>query len=59
MFKDRRWNRTLGYGVVDKHSSSTNTVEVTLMTVTSGQLSINLDLSRIKRVDDMWVCING
>lgn len=53
MFKDRRWNRTLGFGIIDKQNSNTNTVEVTLMTITSGQLSINLDLSRIKRVDEM------
>jgi hypothetical protein len=53
LFKDRRWNRTLGYGVTEKQNSSINTIELMLMTVTSGQLSIHLDLSRIKRVDDM------
>ncbi|KAF8710546.1 Non-repetitive/WGA-negative nucleoporin C-terminal, partial [Rhizoctonia solani] len=52
MFKDRRWNRTLGHGVSDKQAPGSNTVELMLMTVTSGQLSIHLDLSRIKRVDD-------
>ncbi|CAE6392599.1 unnamed protein product [Rhizoctonia solani] len=52
MFKDRRWNRTLGHGVSDKQTPGANTIELMLMTVTSGQLSIHLDLSRIKRVDD-------
>ncbi|KAG8764279.1 hypothetical protein FRC11_005083 [Ceratobasidium sp. 423] len=52
LFKDRRWNRTLGHGVSDKQTPGANAVELMLMTVTSGQLSIHLDLSRIKRVDD-------
>ncbi|CAE6375959.1 unnamed protein product [Rhizoctonia solani] len=57
MFKDRRWNRTLGHGVSDKQTPGANTIELMLMTVTSGQLSIHLDLSRIKRVDDTLVYI--
>jgi hypothetical protein len=57
MFKDRRWNRTLGHGVSDKQAPGANAVELMLMTVTSGQLSIHLDLSRIKRVDDTLVYI--
>ncbi|KAF8610233.1 hypothetical protein BDV93DRAFT_517387 [Ceratobasidium sp. AG-I] len=53
LFKDRRWNRTLGFGLMENPNANSTTAELMLMTVTSGQLSVQLDLSKIKRVDDL------
>ncbi|KAG9086775.1 hypothetical protein FS749_003384 [Ceratobasidium sp. UAMH 11750] len=53
LFKERRWNRTLGYGIMDKHPLNSNTSELILMTATAGQLNVQLDLTKIKRVDDL------
>lgn len=38
---------------MDKPNPNSTTAELMLMTVTSGQLSVQLDLSKIKRVDDL------
>ncbi|KAG8747615.1 hypothetical protein FRC10_000157 [Ceratobasidium sp. 414] len=53
LFKERRWNRTLGYGIMDKQTSNLNPFELILMTATAGQLNVQLDLTKIKRVDDL------
>ncbi|KAG8747270.1 hypothetical protein FRC12_014119, partial [Ceratobasidium sp. 428] len=53
LFKERRWNRTLGYGVMDKQTPNQSTSELILMTATAGQLNMQLDLTKIKRVDDL------
>ncbi|QRW15198.1 non-repetitive/WGA-negative nucleoporin carboxy-terminal protein [Ceratobasidium sp. AG-Ba] len=51
LFKERRWNRTLGFGIMDKQISNPTTSELILMTATAGQLAVQLDLTKIKRVD--------
>jgi hypothetical protein len=38
---------------MDKHASNATTAELILMTATAGQLNVQLDLSKIKRVDDL------